>query len=173
MSALSALMDERQPRNRPYLSAAYGADAEYLSEVRRSMEAALQQARPIPPPFDALSPSIGTLVASRWREPCEAAFEFIALRDPVGLLKMIADRLLKPADLTFAAEIAGRIPSSFGIAAVLRMLLNHPAAVVREGAIYGLARHLDAALRAELAAIAANDPSAAVRTAAADAIGEE
>jgi hypothetical protein len=52
----------------------------------------------------------------------------------------------------------------------LKPLLGHASAVVREGAIYGLQKHLDADVRASLEMLARSDSSAGVRSAAEDAL---
>ncbi|AKT44062.1 HEAT repeat domain-containing protein [Chondromyces crocatus] len=128
--------------------------------------------RPVPPSLDALSPPIAQIVASRWREPCEGLFEFLALQHPAELLRLIRNGKLEAADLTFAAEIAGQLKNSHAVQTTLLPLLSHTEAVVREGAIYGITRHQDAAVREKLAQLAASDRSNAVRTAAADALEE-
>jgi HEAT repeat protein len=126
--------------------------------------------RAFPPPFDELSVEVATDVVDRWSEPCEAAFEFLAQHYPHELLKLIASGRLRPTDLTFAAEIAGQLQNSTHVRAVLRRLLAHADALVREGAIYGLARHVDPPVREELRHLASSDPSPAVRQAAADTL---
>jgi HEAT repeat protein len=73
-------------------------------------------------------------------------------------------------DLTFAAEIAGRIDDSEKVRPILLGLLQHPAPIVREGAIYGLAGHVDSSVISELKRLTATDLSRAVRTAAADLV---
>ena len=91
--------------------------------------------------------------------------------DPMQLLALIAARQMPPFILTFAAEIVGRrCDDSAAVRAALLPLLDYPSSVVREGAIYGLARHLDDDARAQLARVAAADPSFAVRAVAAEAI---
>jgi len=105
-------------------------------------------------------------------DPCEDAFEYLADGFPEGLLALIRSGRLEAADLTFAAEIAGRLPDHSAIRSALVPLLSHREAVVREGAIYGLTRHIDAAVRTTLERLAGGDPSRAVRTAAADALDE-
>ena len=50
---------------------------------------------------------------------------------------------LRPSDLTFVAEALGRLQDSDNARSVLIRLLGHEAALVREGAIYGLSHHLN------------------------------
>ena len=82
------------------------------------------------------------------------------------------DRLaaLEPADLTFAAEDLGRGEDHHMIRRALMPLLDHASAVVREGAIYGLTRHLTPEVCARLRDMAATDPSPGVRDAATEAL---
>jgi HEAT repeat protein len=147
-----------------------GQEAGDLARVTRQTIVERSRARAFPPPFDELSASAATDVADRWSEPCEAAFEFLAQNYPHELLKLIASDRLRPTDLTFAAEIAGQLLDSSEARGILRPLLDHGDAVVREGAIYGLARHVDQAVRTELSRLVTSDLSPAVRQAAADTL---
>lgn len=151
---------------------AQGEAARSLARIEQALLVRQHQLRPAPPPFDDLDPLVAHAVASRWKEPCEGAFEFLALNHAEQLLRLIALEKLAPADLTFAAEIAGRLADSDAVRRTLVPLLDQQEAVVREGAIYGLTRHLDQEVRERLLELAAKDPSAAVRTAAADALDE-
>ncbi len=171
MSALSLSIHEPSVR-RSVPSPAYSEDARKLQRRQDETFVALHQARPAPPPFDSLSPKVAAEISHTWKEPCEGVFEFLAAKYPASLLQLISENRLEPADLTFAAEIAGRIGTSAEVAKTLRGLLAHPSAVVREGAIYGLANHLDDSLRAALGRLASHDASPAVRTAAAGALDE-
>jgi HEAT repeat protein len=153
-------------------SPAQGTEARELAERLQRALAAQRQIRAVPPAFDVLSPPVAAVLADRWQEPCEGAFEYLATRFPASLLGLITNGRLDPADLTFAAEIAGRLRDDGAVRRALVPLLSHPEAVVREGAVYGLARHLDASVRTILERLAAGDASAAVRTAAADALDE-
>ena len=75
--------------------------------------------------------------------------------------------------LTFAAEIAGDTLPSDAVKAPLVALLSHPNRVVREGAIYGLARHADdPAVREQLVAMSLDDESPGVRLAATETVME-
>jgi HEAT repeat protein len=113
-------------------------------------------------------------LARAWFTPCEAAFEYLSRRYPESLLRVIRSGLLLPADLTFAAEIAGRADTSEDeIRTALIPLLAHEDAAVREGAIYGLAGHIDRATRERIESLARSDSSAGVRAAAADALSPE
>jgi HEAT repeat protein len=77
---------------------------------------------------------------------------------------------LEPALLTHAAEIAGQHLPSATVVPVLLDLLNHPSPLVREGAVYGLVAHEEGDVSAALRALAEQDPSPGVRTAARDAL---
>jgi hypothetical protein len=126
----------------------------------------------VAPPFDELSPTVAVEISRQWSEPCEAVFEFLAENHPPQLLKLIASNRLRATDLTFAAEIAGRLADSTAVRRTLLPLLSHADAVVREGAIYGLAPHADQTVRSELARLSASDPSPAVRQAATDTLAD-
>jgi len=129
-----------------------------------------QRNRAVPPPFDCLDDEIAYEISQRWRQPCEAAFEFLVARNSRQLARLIDSATLRPADLTFAAEILGRAADSNLVRSTLVPLLRHNEAVVREGAIYGVAGHLDEATRVVLRRMAETDRSAAVRTAAEGAL---
>jgi len=125
-----------------------------------------------PPPFDELRPETAADLAHRWSEPCEAAFEFLAENYSPELLKLIASGRLRATDLTFAAEIEGRLSDSTAVRRTLLPLLLHDDAVVREGAIYGLAPHADETVRLALARLSASDPTAAARQAATETLAD-
>lgn len=98
--------------------------------------------------------------------PTEDLFERLLTRNPSRLLAYLRDPDLDPTLLTFAAEIAGRLPDDRPVAPLLE-LLAHPKAYVREGAVYGLALHPQAhGVRDALAHIRISDTSAGVRAAA-------
>lgn len=149
-----------------------GDEARDLVKVGHHAVIARSQGRAFPSPFDELSPEVATEVVDRWGEPCEAVFEFLAQHYPAELLKLLASRRLRPTDLTFAAEIAGQLTDSTEVRRILHPLLTHADALVREGAIYGLARHIDPALRQDLTRLTSSDPSPAVRQAAADTLDD-
>lgn len=92
----------------------------------------------------------------------------MSVSDPEGLIAALSNAELPPWELTFAAEAAGHLPNARG---ALISLLDHPAPVVREGAIYGLTRLLtnDPTLRGPLEKMT-NDRSGAVREAASEAL---
>jgi hypothetical protein len=170
---MSALSVQEPPATVRYLpSPAQGSDAEQLAAIVLSAAIARAEFRPVPPPFDSLRADVAADVADKWREPCESAFEYLSVKYPNSLLALIRSNQLAPSDLTFAAEIAGGIAEHESVRAALVPLLAHAEAVVREGAIYGLTRHLNAFTRVLLERLALEDRSAAVRTAARDALDE-
>jgi HEAT repeat protein len=86
------------------------------------------------------------------------------------LADLIETGTLADSDLTFAAEELGAHDSP-RVRAVLLRLLEHPSAVVREGAIYGLARgDLTDDIAAALTKLAKLDTSDGVRSAAIGAL---
>lgn len=149
-----------------------GDAARIVSRAERRLRLAREQSRPVPFPFHILSTDIGLEVARHWAEPCEAAFEYIMTQRPVELAHLIEESCLAPGDLTFAAEVLGQSDDGDLVRKTLLPLLSHPEAVVREGAIYGISRHLDASIRDELRRLVVGDGSEAVRTAAQDALEE-
>jgi HEAT repeats len=68
-----------------------------------------------------------------------------------------------PTELTFAAE-------KLRDERALNVVAKHESPLVREGAVYGLAKLRTATARSTLALIAANDPSPGVRAAAVEAL---
>lgn len=96
-------------------------------------------------------------------------YDELALRDPGALLKLISDGTLRVSRLTYAAEALRLVADSAAARKTLLTLLDHPSRVVREGAIYGLATHLnDAVVVARLRHVAINDSSEGVRWVASD-----
>jgi len=98
-----------------------------------------------------------------WAEPCEAVFAYLATFHPAALARLIEDGALEPPDLTYAAERLGSVDDSAAVRRALRPLLRHRCATVREGAIYGLERHLDGDLVTKLFRMAMEDSNTAVR----------
>lgn len=88
---------------------------------------------------------------------------------PDLLLEIIRNGKLEPASLTYAAEYAGQIENSEQVRDALMPLLHYPNPVVREGAIYGLANHIEH-IRIILKIVSEHDPSRAVRNAARDVL---
>lgn len=80
---------------------------------------------------------------SKWGKPCEDLFTHMAYTKPGFLLDLIRVGELREAMLSFAAESAGLITTSREVVAVLTPLLQQTeSSLVREGAVYGLKRHL-------------------------------
>ncbi len=98
-------------------------------------------------------------------QPSEALFESLVDRDPQRLLQMLSDSKMDPTLLTFAAEVAGRIPGSDTVTALLK-LTTHEKSYVREGAVLGLALHPDDRNAVEALDRLTNDPSPGVQMAA-------
>jgi hypothetical protein len=96
----------------------------------------------------------------------------LAETSPDDLLALIRGGQLPPEELTHAAEIAGAMKHE-DVASTLLPLLEAPSAVVREGAVYGLAwSRQDPRVVMALRELAANDPSEAVRDAAKGALDD-
>lgn len=106
------------------------------------------------------------------RSYCEAELEQMAAAEPEKLLALIRSEELPAHLLTFAAEYAGRIEDSKAALAALLPLLWGGNALVREGAIYGIAQHMDADVAHLLRDRSDRDSSPAVRSVCA-AIADE
>lgn len=149
-------------------SPAQGDVARTIRDVERKALKASLERRPYP--YEELDATVANEINDRWKQPCEAMFEYLATHHPEQLVVLLRSSRLSSADLTFAAEIAGSIPDSTMVRPALVPLLSHANPVVREGAIYGLANHLDEPTRERLCTLANEDASRAVRTAASDAL---
>lgn len=147
------------------------ADAQTLEGLEKRSRHG-ETVRIAPPPFDELSDDAARAVIARWNRPCEGAFELLAARFPRDLSKLIEQNRIETSDLTFAAEALGRSNMGWLVRHALKPLLRHASAVVREGAIYGLQKHIDVEIRAALETVSKSDASLAVRTAAEDALSE-
>lgn len=100
---------------------------------------------------------------------CESTFEWLAVEDPGTLIAMLKPPM-SPHLLTYAAEIAGKIPGDAAIDPLLR-LLDHDSALVREGAVYGLCHHTESSrVLSRLKLLAESDLSPGVRAAARGAV---
>ena len=101
---------------------------------------------------------------ARWPKPCEAKFQYLAATAPDELLADITSGKLGATDLTFAAEYIGsaRIP---GVSETLLRLLSHPSPLVREGAVYGLGKNMNAEVAASVRKTLDTETSPGVRLA--------
>lgn len=111
-------------------------------------------------------PSYIWLDASAYTDPSEEKFERMAKEQPSTLVNLLLVNVLRPADLSFAAEAAGLVSASELVRAPLLALLDHASGMVREGAVYGLAHHMSIDVKARLEYVAENDSSPGVREAA-------
>lgn len=97
----------------------------------------------------------------------EESLRKLAKSKPRELIRLLEHGGLEPPDLTFAAEAAGAITDSAIAVSALLKLVQSDSPLVREGAVYGLAKHVptSAEAMAELIRLAAEDPSSGVRLA--------
>lgn len=166
MSMPCAAIDESNHRGR-----GFGSLAHHLRSIFE-----VQPARRVPPTataLDCLEPTMRAKVWTTYGGPCEAAFEFLAQNHPSALLMLVESNKLEPTDLTFAAEIAGRITEENlqqRVRRALLPLLNHSASYVREGAVYGLANHHSLPVRRALEKLVESDESPGVKTVARDCL---
>jgi hypothetical protein len=109
-------------------------------------------------------------VEARYTVRCEAMFEDLADENPARLVELLSDPTMDGADLTFAAEIAGRmIRNSKLVVPPLLGLLRDSRPLAREGAVMGLGFHVDfPGVKTALELVAETDPSEGVATAAQD-----
>jgi HEAT repeat protein len=89
----------------------------------------------------------------------------MAETSPADLIETIEHGNLEPTALAAAAEALGSSPHAF-VAETLVKLVEHRSPLVREGAVYGLAEHMDERTIEVLRALAESDPSPGVRDAA-------
>lgn len=100
----------------------------------------------------------------------ESDLRELALSRFMLLANYVQSGQLRPAQLAFAALALGEAPYSTRIEATLFDLLTHPMPMVREGAVYGLARIGSASARRKLEEVAEVDTSPGVREAAQEAL---
>lgn len=105
-------------------------------------------------------------------KPSDALFERYAQIQPHELIRLIRGTELAAADLASAAEIAGTIPDSDLVVSALIPLLRDNIPMIREAAIRGLSNHVTIEVERELARLAEEDPSPAIRNTAASILDE-
>ena len=102
-----------------------------------------------------------------FKQICEELFVALAARSPRGLASLLTtEGLLDNAELSLAAEAFGRAEDLTLVRQTLVSLLKHKSALVREGAIYGLAELGFEDVRVAIEATAKGDAHAGVRRAA-------
>lgn len=79
---------------------------------------------------------------SEWGKPCCNMFNWLAQHDSDMLIKIVLHGKLERVLLTFAVEAVGKINDSGTVFSILRPLLSHSDALIREGVVYGLAKHI-------------------------------
>ena len=134
---------------------------------------AIEDASPLSEQYAIASPSASAGETISWEKPCEAMFEYLASHKPRKLLSLIESGELTDAQLTFAAEWAGRTAERERAQLILFRLLRHPSSLVREEAIYGLQQLGESnSIREALLERTRSDrePSPGVRAAALDAL---
>jgi hypothetical protein len=150
-----------------------GIEARRLRDNQVSAVLDTRRARAWPPHLSILSPDARIAVDMKWgADLCENMFGHLAAYFPRDLLRLVGSQLLPPPILTFATEISGTIDDSEAVRSALLPLLDHPHALVREGAVYGLREHIDSSVLLRLKSIAECDTSPGVRQAASDTLDE-
>ncbi len=94
----------------------------------------------------------------------EELFAALAEHEPQSLVRLVESGALDRVDLSFALEALGKAGAAYE--QVLISKLTHSQAVVREGAVYGLAELEGERVRQTLLRAAQNDSSPGVRAAA-------
>jgi len=95
--------------------------------------------------------------------PSRNTFERLATEDPEALVEMLRGLHDQPGLLTHGAEIAGeRLPGDLAVPLLLG-LLERDSALVREGAVLGLAYHPTPAVQERLKRLLDEDSSPGVR----------
>jgi hypothetical protein len=116
------------------------------------------------------SPEQKTVLAS------EDMLQHLANEQPRVLISLLEASMLRPADLTFAAEVVGSVADSVSVVPLLARLLRHDSSVVREGAVYGLVQHASRVravrrlVREAIEALLHDEASPGVRAAAEEAL---
>ncbi len=116
------------------------------------------------------------IAGSEWHKPCQAMFSHLVATDPDMLLDIIRLREIRPTLLAYAAETVGELVDSEKVASVLVPLLEHEKPYVREGAIYGLGKHLGFSdVRSRIFALSDEklEPSLGVREAVLEVLEDE
>ena len=108
----------------------------------------------------------------KWPTHCQDEFDYLSQYHPGILVALIKNNELEDTLLTFAAESLGLSKNTELVETTLLPLLNHQFAPVREGAIYGLQRHIydSSKILEAIQYVTLKDTSKGVRTAAQDAI---
>jgi HEAT repeat protein len=89
----------------------------------------------------------------------------MANNSPANLVALIESGALGNVELTFAAEYLGKATAAEGVVLTLLVLLRHPNALVREGALYGLSEvRNDQAVIDAVTVVRDGDPSSALRS---------
>ncbi len=140
-----------------------GTEAEFM--LAKAREARMARP-PMPPPFDVFEPLLALSLRRRWPDLCEDMFDFLAEKHPEQLALLLGSASVRPSDLTFAAEAAGRVADFALIRSAVLRLLGHESALVREGALRGLDGRLDAEIAGIVRDMAASDSSPGVRAVA-------
>lgn len=102
----------------------------------------------------------------------EENFKYLAERDPQALARIVRQLLREQRVhlLTFAAEAFGYSDDSGLAIETVLPLMSHPNATVREGAVYGLAPHVDREVARRFRDILGWEPSPGVRAAITDVL---
>lgn len=116
----------------------------------------------------------GIPIDPNWMHPhCQAATKALVERAPKHLARMIQSGSIEPAYLTHVAETLGQWKNWDEVVTTLLPLLDHPQAIVREGALYGLGVRegtRDERVDPKVLHLRDNDPSESIRLIAKDYI---
>lgn len=82
------------------------------------------------------------IASSEWGRPCKNLFFDLAFKQSPELIELIQSGHLEDTHLTYALEALGEFEDPHQVRNVLMPFLKHPKPYVREGAVYGLGRHM-------------------------------
>lgn len=142
-----------------------GTLAERLASLRAEMQRRLarpkKRSRPTP------EPRYDEVFFQGLPRECRDTIEAIAISNPPMLGRWILSGTLQDVNLSHAAEMLGQACeyNSVRATSILLELLEHPSAIVREGAIYGLSYRLTPQVRERLEEVRNEDSSPGVREA--------
>jgi hypothetical protein len=105
---------------------------------------------------------------------CQKCGALVKKNNSIKLFNSLIDQInndkFSNAELTYVAEDLGAAPADIAIP-VLFKLLNHSSSLVREGAIYGLTKHItNSEVIERLKILSISDPSLGIRQIAKEAL---
>jgi hypothetical protein len=103
------------------------------------------------------------LLAKKLTQPSEKMYRFLVKTAPEELWIILDSGRLKPSQLVFAVEIAGKARDQDQVREHLTKFLHHEDAMVRESAVMALKSHINTDIRKELRIMQTQDPHPGLR----------